>query len=463
MHRLCGTLTTTAVALVGAAVLGGWAGPGGPVSALSRHGPAGVQLPAAAAAGRPGLISSSATGAGTSGAQARYDTDLAASEAYAEQLVHRAQPPLGAVALSGPPKGQEVAEAVGAPAVSNLVQRTSYWSLPLSESSAFAWLEALEPPAGLRAWSSAQGTGGDGVGYSGPSTAWWEASYLELSAVAAGAGHSYLRADGLVVPWDPRPLVDDAAGPRLRATVAGGCPGSDQGAVGVSNPGRHLSAQLLPPGSPVAVLVCTYGGLPVAMPVPVGPRVPPVGAPVPVAGVARLGQAEPAGSHAAAGAAVAPVAVVQPVSSLPRGTLPPVPAPFRLVRSTLLGPAAGAALASALHRASLVHTDGVMNCPIQGWGALLVVVAYRSGPDVDLWTRGDIGGCGAVSNGWVRTGANPSLRSLQLLLAPYMASYRRCGLLPQALGAQGSPARSAQLQQVDHEHQCVVGGDPRAR
>jgi hypothetical protein len=424
MHMWSRTVTTTAtVALTGAAVLAGWAGPARPASALGTRGPAGARLGIGTAAVRAGSVASLTTVAGTSGAQARYVADLAASRAQAQRLVHLARLPQGAVALPGPPPGRTLADAVGTPVASNLVERTSYWSLPLSESSAFAWLSALQPPLGLRSWSSSQGSGGDGVGYSGPSTAWWQASYLDLSVVAAGAGGSYLRVDGAVVPWDPRPLADDAVGPRLRVSVAGGCPAGDQGAVGVSNPGRQLSARLLPPGNPEAALACAYGDVRV----------------------------------------VAPVPVLQPVGTLTRGTMPPVPAAFGLARSALLGQAARATLASALSRASLAHTDGtVMACPAQRWGALLLVFAYRSGPDVDLWAQGDVGGCGSVSNGWVRTGVNPSLYSLQMLLAPYAAPFPRCGPLPEAVRSGALVRGSAQLQKVDHEHQCVVRGDPRA-
>ncbi len=59
---------------------------------------------------------------------------------------------------------------------------------------------------------------------------------------------------------NPTPPQDDLPGSRLRVTVAGGCPASDRGIVGVSNTRTHLEDKLLPADPPVNALICRYSG-----------------------------------------------------------------------------------------------------------------------------------------------------------------------------------------------------------
>src|SRR4051794_36822961 len=89
------------------------------------------------------------------------------------------------------------------------------------------------------------------------------AGVLLLAACAAGARPATPAPLGPAVPGSPaatagsgvQPLRDDAGGPRLHVTVAGGCPASPGDAVGVRNDGPPVTDALVPVQTPLRGLV----------------------------------------------------------------------------------------------------------------------------------------------------------------------------------------------------------------
>ena len=75
------------------------------------------------------------------------------------------------------------------------------------------------------------------------------------------AGATITAAHAVVVWWNTTPLPDAGAGPRVRITIAGGCPPSIEGVGGVQNTGNGLDAAILPPGEITGGLICRYPGL----------------------------------------------------------------------------------------------------------------------------------------------------------------------------------------------------------
>jgi hypothetical protein len=162
------------------------------------------------------------------------------------------RPPL----LSGP--------ALGSVADASLIDRSSFWRVGLPADQALAWITA-NPPRGLSPTGSStfgsRATKAHGLGFGAKDTDAWESAQLQIGIAPDGASSSVIRADGTVVWLDPRPNGDSLSGPRLRVTVADGCPANTKPAVGVANPDQpDLDARLLPPGSPTAGLACDYAG-----------------------------------------------------------------------------------------------------------------------------------------------------------------------------------------------------------
>jgi hypothetical protein len=100
-----------------------------------------------------------------------------------------------------------------------------------------------------------------GLGFEADGADAWQSAQLQIGIAPDGAAGSVIRADGTLIWLDPRPRGDSLPGPRLRVTVADGCPATVKAAVGVTNPDQpDLDAALLPPGSPTAGVVCDYAG-----------------------------------------------------------------------------------------------------------------------------------------------------------------------------------------------------------
>ncbi|HTW19887.1 MAG TPA: hypothetical protein VME70_06725 [Mycobacteriales bacterium] len=241
-------------------------------------------------------------------------------------------------ALSGP--------AMGTPATSSLIDLHRFWQVSSPIGTVLAYVKA-HAPAELQ--QSGTSSGSDHGVLTSEGIAWGEpdrpyATGLQLDiGLAPVAGGTLVRADGMGEWLDPRPIRDTARGARLRVTVAGGCPTSDRGVVGVRNPGRRLDEALLPPGIPTSALICAYGGL-------------------------------------------------NP------------PHVLSLRAHVLLGERAAARLARQALRLSLTHTDGgVESCPLDDGSFDVVAFHYASGADVDLGDH--VTGCAFVANGFIEAGS----------------------------------------------------------
>ena len=224
--------------------------------------------------------------------------------------------------------------------VETRVISTRTWLLPASYASTKAWLDA-HPPKGLGVGSTAtfgsHGVMASGVTYSDDALASPQLSttWLELAVAPHGSG-SEVRADAIVVWLDPAPYRDDRTGPRLRLTVAGGCPAHDTGAVGVRNDAPDLDTALLPDAVPSAAILCRYAGM-----------------------------------------------------NGPRGSL---------TKQERLTAAQAADVAAYLRSAPLSHVDGaVRSCPMYDGSLRLLAFAYPGRDDVDLWWP--VGGCALIANG----------------------------------------------------------------
>ena len=209
------------------------------------------------------------------------------------------------------------------------------------------WL-AAHPPRGLPSDGGANGEQSAGVtiygtSYRAPASQAWASADLEISVAPDGPDATAIRVDALIVWLDPRPLKSGPGAHPIRVTVAGGCPATDQGVTGVTNPGPSLTQQLLPSGQPTAGLRCRYAG----------------------------GNGHPS---------------------------------WHLVAATrLAGPAARQA-AGPMARLRLSHADpAVARClPPADGSAEVLALAYPGRPDVDLF---QLAGCGGVSNGYISAGS----------------------------------------------------------
>ena len=227
------------------------------------------------------------------------------------------------------------------------VDISRYWQLPMTLAQATARLSA-HPPRGLHQDGSMTGSlwgvpQSAGYTYTGPQNSSWASAELEteVGAGAAGTSDSVLWVDADVVWLDPVPIPDGTAGPRLRVTVAGGCPATDKNAVGVRNTGGDLRTRLLPAAAPAAGTGCFYYGL---------------------------------NGH-----------------------------PFRLRKQVALGSAAARKVSAAIAGLPLSHViGGVVNCPLDDESMEIIALSYPGRPDVDLWKK--LNGCATVANGYIETG-----------------------------------------------------------
>jgi hypothetical protein len=153
---------------------------------------------------------------------------------------------------------------MGVPVTSSLIDQAAYWQVPMPFAATVAWVKS-HPPTGLPdsgGSSSSSGGGVQTVGfeYSAADTTSWIGADLEIGIASGTATTSFVRADGVLEVLDPVPLPDNAKGPRLRVTIADGCPTRDANDVGVTNAGDGLTTSLLPAASPIAGLICRYAG-----------------------------------------------------------------------------------------------------------------------------------------------------------------------------------------------------------
>jgi hypothetical protein len=187
----------------------------------------------------------------------------AATEAETKRLLALAPLPSGAKPVNGPERKLD-GPAMGTPSTSSLIDRHGFWQTSMPVAAVWSYINSRMPngltPGGQGTSTTRGVLTSEGVGWDESDTSYATGLQLEIS-VAPNADGTLIRADGVGEWLDPRPMRDSTAGPRLRVTVAGGCPRGDNSAVGVSNPGPGLDDALLPAGAPAAGLICQYGGL----------------------------------------------------------------------------------------------------------------------------------------------------------------------------------------------------------
>ncbi len=262
-------------------------------------------------------------------------------------LLSRVPVPGGAVRLRSVPASLS-SPATGTPGVATLVDEVRAWRIEMPFAQLAAWL-GQHRPAGLPPEGSMSATDRGqltevGYGYRGHASPAWQSAELGIGVAPAGPKASVMRADGQVIYLDPRPVPDNAKGPRLRVTIAGGCPRTDTGVVGVRNSGTGLRRRLLPSGSPTAGLVCRYAA---------------------------------------------------------------TSGPQSLLRAaTRLDAAAAARLARSMARLPLSHTDGATyHCPPGENATEVIALAYPHRSDVDLWEQSY--GCPPyVANGFIQAASS---------------------------------------------------------
>jgi len=271
------------------------------------------------------------------------DGNRHAAQREATRLLSLTRVPPGAVPTSARPS-QLDGPALGMAAATSLVDRTHFWRLPMGIDATMAWIRA-HPPRGLKPAGSSSGAGPTyqllGVAYSEPDRLGMEDLELAIGVATLAGGGSAIRADGMAIWLDPRPLRDTSTGRRVRVTIAGGCPARDTGDVGVrlvaGEERPDLDARLLPAVTPTAAVVCDYSGL----------------------------NGHPA-NH--------------------------------LLRTHRLDASSARTLTKAVAGLALGHAVGeVFHCPFADGTASVLVFSYANRPDVDLWVERN--GCPFVSNG----------------------------------------------------------------
>lgn len=276
-----------------------------------------------------------------------------AARREAARLLSLTKVPPGAVTTTAHPSSLD-GPALGMAAAASLVDQTRFWRVSTDLASTIAWFRA-HPPHGLTAAGSSSGGGPAyrgqpayqmvGVGYSERDRPGMQELGLAIGVATLPGGGSAIRADGMAIWLDPRPLRDTRAGTRLRVTVDAGCPTRDAGYVGVrptaGGDGQDLDSRLLPAAAPTAALACDYAGM--------------------------------NGRHE-----------------------------HQLLRTHILDASAAHKLAKAVAGLALGHPVGeIMHCPFADGTATVLAFSYDGRDDVDLWVERN--GCAVVSNGRIMT------------------------------------------------------------
>lgn len=272
-----------------------------------------------------------------------------AAQREAHRLLSLANVPPDAVATRLRPQGLD-GPAMGMSAASSLIDETRYWRVATGLDATITWLRA-HPPRGLTSAGTTAGSAPSyrmaGLGYTEPNRPGMQDLELAIGAVTLPGGGAVIRADGMAIWLEPRPLADTRTGSRMRVTVTGGCPGNDAGAEDVTAPlgddQRDLDKRLLPAAAPLSALICDYSGM--------------------------------NGHHR-----------------------------FALLRGPRLDAAAARRLARSIAQLPLGHpVDEAMHCPMSDGSATVLAFSYDGRPDVDLWL--DRNGCAYLSNGAILTRA----------------------------------------------------------
>jgi len=220
------------------------------------------------------------------------------------------------------------------------IRVSALWTIAEPPAMAWTWIKN-NPPQGLQPMA-------DGYTHTqfavyarqiwiAPDTDAFSSARLTIVAAGADPGPATIEVEAEVLWVTSATERDATSGPKVRVSLAGGCPASVHGMTDVSNPGTDLANRLLPPGIPTSGLICRYAG------------------------------------------GGTPLLVAAPLRAAPAQTL--------------------AAAVSAIRTG--VTATYQAGCPVDDIGNVVVIVlAYRDHPDVDLWYQP--GGCAWLANGFVR-------------------------------------------------------------
>ncbi len=272
-----------------------------------------------------------------------------AAQHEADRLLALVRVPTGATAVDRLPSQLAHSFPVTRPAADSVIDRHRQWQLNQRSAQVLGWLRGRRP-AELTPSASWSVSGPEvqitGDSYSAPDRPAWNGAQVQIAVITTKGSSTLIRADALVTWLDPRPLPDRRPGPRLRVTIAGGCPARDRGAVGVTNGGADLADRLLPApsaGAPTEGLICRY---------------------------------DRANGHR-----------------------------FQLRRTVRLTAARAALVARDVGRISLAHrVNQVRSCTPGDGRSTVIVLAYPGRPDVDLLYSSS--GCPTLSNGRIFTEAS---------------------------------------------------------
>jgi hypothetical protein len=282
--------------------------------------------------GSQNTSTTSATGAPTNRQKARVE---------AKRLLGLVVTPPGSVRLDSA-SSLLPGPIIGTPLTISLIDETAFWRVPMSMTATLAWIE-MHPPGGLEQFgsgsSSAHGvTARRGYAYEAPSSPAWTGAEVDIGVASTGENTSVVRADGEDMWIDPIPVPDSQPGARMRVSLASGCPSTDRGVVGVTNPPPPLEMSLVPAGNPTAGLVCEYYG--------------------------------------------------------------PNDHPFELKQKRTLDATAARNFSMKIRQVPLGHLDGqIIDCPNYNGSATVVALGYPDGKSTDLWMT--TSGCTSVSNGYI--------------------------------------------------------------
>lgn len=176
----------------------------------------------------------------------------------ARRLLSSAVLPSGARAIVGATPQGLSAPLMGSPGATNQVDLARVWRINEAMLPLMTWIRD-HAPVGLAPQSQGgQSNAWVGVSWSAPPTDQVPVGWLEVVVEGDGAGRSLLRADAITVWNSTKPSSDTTSGPRVRVTIRGGCPRSND--EDVVNHDSSLRSAMIPGASPLRALVCIYTG-----------------------------------------------------------------------------------------------------------------------------------------------------------------------------------------------------------
>jgi hypothetical protein len=133
----------------------------------------------------------------------------AAAIAESERLLGLTPTPPGAAPTTSAPV-PALHHPSQTPATSYLIDRSTWWTVPMSATATMAWIRT-HPPSGLRRTTSGSGVGANGpfadVGFEDEPSGSFTSATLLIEVVPTGPGTSAIRVDGQTIWLPPRPAA----------------------------------------------------------------------------------------------------------------------------------------------------------------------------------------------------------------------------------------------------------------